>query len=201
MVASSRRLALVLSSGLLAVSGAAAAAETPHAAGLTNTEARIAFGEAMFTCLSSRMGRQMIAEMPADQRTNFQPATAEDRKWTGKRLAPDVPVWVSTKLGSLLNIAEPSRDRCEVNAMQLPVDATFQPVLYAMQKAFPDFRLMPIQPGYNPIAYQLERVDHAERYILRMEGAEPGAPGHAFRFSLLYGTVTRQAVGDRAAPR
>lgn len=83
--------------------------------------------------------------------------------------------------------------------MQLPVDATFQPVLYAMRKAFPEFKPTPVQPGYNPIAYQLERVDKGDRYILRMEGAEPGAPGHTLRFSLLYGWVARQPVEGQPA--
>ncbi len=75
--------------------------------------------------------------------------------------------------------------------MAFPVDQTFKDVLFAMDKTFPQLKPVAVQPGYNPIVYQLEGVLSGRRFVLHMEGAEPGVPGHDFRFSLLYGYVLR----------
>ena len=80
------------------------------------------------------------------------------------------------------------------------MDPTFQVVLLANAKDPNPMTLVPVKAGYNPIAYQLERVTDGQRYIVHLEGAEPGGPGHplamaqghAFRFSLLHAWGVRQ---------
>ncbi len=89
--------------------------------------------------------------------------------------------------------------------MQLPVEDTFQIVLKAARVVYPDFTDVPIKPGYNPIVHQLERTQDGVRYVLHLEGSEPGGlgnpgrmlSGHAFRFSLLSAFVIRQPVSDK----
>ncbi len=70
-------------------------------------------------------------------------------------------------------------------------------MIYGFAKVFPDFKPVPVKPGYDPIVYQLESVSGGVRYIVHMEGAEPGTPLHALRFSLLYAYVLR---GPASAP-
>ncbi|HTX51128.1 MAG TPA: hypothetical protein VME40_17275, partial [Caulobacteraceae bacterium] len=107
------------------------------------------------------------------------------------------PVWITSKLGYLMNITEPSPKRCEVHAIQLPVDRTFQAVVFALSKVLPDLKPVHVEPGYSPIVYQLEMVSDGARYVVHMEGAEPGVPGHALRFSLLYAWVQQEPPGGR----
>ena len=101
-------------------------------------------------------------------------------------------MWVTSKLGSNMTITEPSPKRCEILAMQLPVDRTFQTVVFALSKALPGFKPVHVEPGYNPIVYQLEMISNGARYVVHMEGAEPGLPLHALRFSLLYAWVQEE---------
>jgi hypothetical protein len=174
---------------------------SPPAPNLTNGEAIGIFGGAMLDCLRTRMAGQMIKDLPAAERTNLKPASAGDRQWVGSTVPAGAPLWTSERLGYLLMIAEPSPERCEVRAVQLPVERTFQAVLFAMGKALPDFKPVDVKPGYDPINYQLEDVDQGQRYVFHLEGAEPGAPGHMLRFSILSGVVVRQPVTDHPAFR
>ena len=173
--------------------------QTAPAAGLTNQQAVVTFGDALMDCLQSRMSGHMISDLGDSAAIRVRAAPSADRWLAGPRTPADTPVWITEPLGGLLAIVEPSPDRCEINAVQLPVDRTFQTVLYALQQARPDFRQVHIEPGYNPIAYQLESVVQGARYVIHLEGAEPGAPGHALRFSLLYAYVARQpaSAGDQ----
>jgi hypothetical protein len=158
-----------------------------------------AFGGAILECLASRMGGQAVGDPSLGM--TLRAASGEDREWAGPRAMPETPVWISDKEGYLLNITEPSVERCEVRAYQLPVDATFQSIVEAVQATFPDFKPVSVEHGYNPIAYQLEAVRGHTRYVLHLEGAEDGTPGHALRASLLYAYVVRQsATGAPPSP-
>ncbi len=105
-------------------------------------------------------------------------------------------MWVFRRLGHVLTIVEPSLQRCEVWATQLPVDRTFQPLVAVLEAQFPFFKPVGLRPGYDPIAYQLEASDGATRLVFHLEGAEPGAPGHLMRVSLLFGAVVRQPATE-----
>ena len=137
------------------------------------------------------MNGGMISDLPNDPPMRLRPAPPGDRRLAGTPPAEE-PIWITDQLGSLLVIAEPSRDRCEVNAIQLPVDRTFQTVIYTFQQVLPGFTQVHVEPGYDPIVYELQSVVQGMRYVVHMEGAEPGAPGHELRFSLLYAYVTRE---------
>jgi hypothetical protein len=173
-------------------------AGTPPATGLTNGDVIKAFGNAVMDCLQSRMGNRMIKDLGNDAAIKVLPATAADKRWAPSKIPSTAPVWITAKLGYDMNITEPSPDRCEVLAMELPVDRTFRAVAYALTTTFPDFKSVPVKPGYNPIVYQFESSDDAARYIVHMEGAEPGLPGHAFRFSLLFAYVQREPAAGHA---
>jgi hypothetical protein len=153
----------------------------------------------MLACVGSRDLAGRIADLPKPVLDHFQPAAAIDRKWSRAK-SPDTPIWTTPVTGGLVTVAEPSPDRCEVTGMKLPVEDTFRMVIDAAQIAHPDFKSVPIKPGYNPIVYQLERVQDGVRYTVHLEGSEPGGlghpdrmlAGHAFRFSLLWAVVVRQ---------
>lgn len=168
---------------------------TPPAPGLTNPQAIAAFGGALMVCLQSRMAGQSITQLGDSAMIRLKPATQADRHWAPPRTPAEAPVWITDDLGSLLVVAEPSPERCELTAIQLSVDRTLQAVTYALQQARPDFTPVHVEAGYNPIVYQLESVVGGARYIVHVEGAEPGEPGHALRFSLIYGYVLRQPLG------
>jgi hypothetical protein len=193
---------LVLVLGLISVcaqpdtANSAEPALTEPAQGLTNGDAIMVFGGALMDCLQSREGGRSIQELGSGAALKVKPATASDRKWAPPQTPPEAPVWVTDKLGYQLEIAEPSRTRCEVLATGLPVDRTFQSVIFAFSQALPEFKPVHVDPGYDPIVYQLESVTGGTRYIIHMEGAEPGTPLHAMRFSLLYAYVLRQPAGE-----
>src|SRR5579862_1052077 len=104
---------------------------TPPAQDLTKSEAMGAFGDALFACLRTRLDRHAIKDLPDAERANLRPASSDDRAWAGSQ-PPATPIWVTGRLGYVLDVAEPSRDRCEVHAIQLPVEDTFRAVRLAM---------------------------------------------------------------------
>jgi hypothetical protein len=182
------------------VAGAQGAIQTPPKPGVTKGEAIRAFVDSVVLgCVASRDDTGRIADLQKDLLDHFQPAAAIDRKWSHVKDAA-TPVWTTPVMGGLITIAEPSPDRCEVTGMQLPVDETFKLVMVGAKAIHPDFVDQPIKPGYDPIAYQLERTFNGMRYIVHLEGSEPGGlghpdrmlAGHAFRFSLLMAVVIRQ---------
>jgi len=201
------RLKTAIITGALAIAVAPAATalgqapmQTPPQAGVTKTQAMIAFAESVtLACLTSRAQGGQIADLPKPILDHFQPAAAIDRKWSRAK-TPDTPVWTTPVMGGLVTITEISPDRCEVTGMQLPVEDSFHMVINGAQAGYPDFKSVPIKPGYNPVVYQLERVQDGVRYTIHLEGSEPGGlgnpgrmlMGHAFRFSLLTAVVVRQ---------
>lgn len=177
---------------------------------ITKVEAERAFAEAMFVCLGSRLAGQMIKDAPNDAQAPYATATEGDRAWTGVQLRSDEPVWVSRRLGHLLLIVEPSRDRCEVHGTQFPVDASFQLVRDAIKQNLAGiFAAVQLSRGVSPIAYQYEGVADGSRFVVHMEGAEPGhiespepgKPGLDLPTSILFGAVIRQAATDSPAFR
>jgi hypothetical protein len=187
---------LVTSLLIVSPSGGAGAADTPAetrpAAGLTNSDAITTFGGAVMDCLQAVMDGRTVDTLGRGAAVQVQPATPADRRLAPPQTPASTPVWVTSKLGYLMNITEPSSERCEVHAIQLPVDRTLQAVVVALSKAAPDLKPVHVEPGYNPFAYQLEAVSHGARYVVHLEGAEPGTPGHTLRFSLLYAWVQKE---------
>lgn len=190
--------------------GAAFSSATAPAPQITKTEAERAFAQAMFICLGSRLSGQMIKDAPKDIRDPFAAATDGDRAYTGVQLRDDEPVWVSRRLGHLLLILEPSSDSCQVHGAQIPVDASFQLVRDAIKQKLSDqFSAVELKPGVSPITYQFEYVAGGARYVVHMEGTEPGhikspkpgEPGIDLPVSVLFGAVARQSVTDAPAFR
>lgn len=172
---------------------------TPPTPGLTNTAAVATFTGALMKCVQSRISSGMIRDLPNDPPMRLRPAPPGDR-WVAGTPTSDEPLWITDQLGGLLVIAEPSPDRCEVNAIQLPVDRTFQTAIYTFRQVLPDFTPVHVEPGYNPIAYELHLVSQGVRYVVHMEGAEPGEPGHALRFSMITAWVERRAADAESSP-
>ena len=193
-----RFTAAALAGAVLAGAAGAQPAMAPPVAGLTKGQAEGAFVHvALVQCLRSRVAGVMISDLPPEIRGDLRRATAQYSVLVREAAAPN---WVGGTLGGLMVVSEPSRERCDVTAMQLPVDPTFQYVLKANAATRDPLAPVSVKAGYNPIAYQLERVTDGQRYIVHLEGAEPGglghpltmAQGHAFRFSLLHAWVVRQ---------
>ena len=184
--------------GAVLVGGAGAQpAMAPPMAGVTNGQAEAAFAHVVLVqCLGSRAAGVMISDLPPELRGDLRAATPQDGMLVRD---PAVPNWVGATLGGLMVVSEPSRERCDVTAMQLPDEPTFQYVLKANAATRDLLAPVSVKAGYNPTAYQLERVTDGQRYIVHLEGAEPGGLGHllamaqshAFRFSLLHAWVVR----------
>ena len=168
----------MLGAAALAAVSAQAQTDAPGAAPSMDPFARAV----ILQCAYSHARGVGIADLPESARQGFHRADADERK----RMAPfardpNVPVWTSDSLGSHLNLAELSADRCLVVASGLPVEPTFRSVMAAAQTVRPDWRAVPIKGGYNPIAYQLERNEGGKRYVIHLEGSEPGGLGHMDR--------------------
>jgi len=154
-------------------------------------------------CLYGLEHASSISELPVALKADLRPASTEERSMFQD---PATKVWTNDTYGRHIVLAERTADQCEVNADQLPVEATFAVVRQGLQEADPELKAYPIEPGYDPIAYQLERVENGSRFIVRLEGSEPGGlghpmrflAGHAYRFSLLYAKISRQ---PESAPR
>jgi len=189
--------------GLALVAGSARADDPAPVAtvaapksGISRADAETAFGKAIIlSCLGALENGQSIADLPEGARSDLRPATAEERKMSRGNGKP-VPVWASLTLPGL-TVTETSPKRCDVTAMQLPVDETIRHNMGALSQIRPGFHDVPQKPGYNPIVYQMEGDETGAHYIVHMEGAEPGGFGHAFRFSLLWGWVIRQDAGAK----
>ena len=193
----SKSIAAVLSGVALAAAAPALAEDplpgmTPPKPDLTAGEGMGAFMKALLVgCLQSLEQQKPIAELDAGFRTDLVPATPQERGFQSGKDA-SVAVWSSKTLGSHLAVIETSAQRCDVRADQLPVERTFQSTIGALTHVMPDFQAVPQKPGYNPIVYQYEADRDGAHYVIHMEGAEPGGFGHASRFSLLSGWVTRK---------
>jgi len=192
-----KSITAILSGVALAVTPPALAADplpgmTPAKPNLTAGEGMGAFLKALLVgCLQSLEQQKPIADLDAGLRTDLMPATPQERAFQSVKDA-HVAVWSSKTLGSNLSVIETSAQRCDVRAQQLPVERTFQVTVGALTHVMPDFQAVPQKPGYNPIVYQYEADRDGAHYVIHMEGAEPGGFGHAYRFSLLFGWVTRK---------
>jgi len=192
-----KSITAVLAGVALAAAGPSLAADplpgiTPAKPDLTAGEGMGAFMKALLVdCLESLQLQRPIADLDAGMRTDLMPATPQERAFQSVKDA-SVAMWSSKTLGSHLSVIETSVQLCDVRADQLPVERTFQFTAETIEHVMPDFHAVPQKPGYNPIVYQYEADRDGVHYIIHVEGAEPGGFGHASRFSLLFGSVTRK---------
>ena len=182
---------LAITASIVALTSATAHAETQPAPGLTMNDAVIAFGDAVLDCMQAVNSGNSITSLGDTAAIQVQPLTDADRKWVSHSTPKSTPTWVTRQLGFLMIITETSPQRCEVEAQRLPVDRTFKTVLAGFKETFPDYKPVPVKPGYSPIVYQLESINDGARYVVHMEGAEPGGFGHLSRFSLLVAWVEK----------
>lgn len=174
----------------LAAAAVPAPAETPPRAGLTRQQAEAAFGiDLLFPCITHAHRGVPIADLAAEYRTDLVPAEGPDATASvGREKA--TAVWTSRALGSHLKVLEIGPRKCVMTADQLPVEETLRTASQATQRLTPPFAVRPSKPGYNPVVYETQGVLEGQEITVRLEGAEPGLPGHASRFSLLLATVT-----------
>jgi len=188
--------AILLSVGLVLAAGAAQAEDmsSEPRPGVTRNEAEAAFGKAvLLSCMSALEQQRPIADLPPEYRADLRPALDTER-WMSVSKDKSVPVWASLTWGGHMTLTETAADRCDVYADQMPVEETLTHAMKAIGLARPDWREVPQRPDYNPFVYQIEGDHEGAHYVVHFEGAEPGAPGHAYRFSLLHATVTRKAI-------
>jgi hypothetical protein len=181
--------ASILAVVLLSSVGAQAVEPAPS---LTKTQAEVAFASAViFTCLTRQERGGSIDDLPAEYRSDLTLADGSDQKWPSNE-QPTGRVWISRTLGSHLRVATLGSGKCQVIADQIPVDETLRKTQLSVEKLNQPFSPVQVKPGYNPVVYEDERVTNGTRIIIHQEGAEPGAPGHLSRFSLLIATVSTE---------
>jgi hypothetical protein len=185
----------LLALALSAAAGSGRAWATSPKAGLTKGEAIRAFVDAAnLVCIFTTVSHRSIEEAAGHADDDLVLADADDRKFS---VAPkDHPMWVSKTAGNLVQVFADKNGVCTVTATQLPVQATFDAEAKLMRElGGSTYTERPFKPGYNPIGYEFVRTVEGDLVTIHMEGAEPGLPGHALRFSLLVLQVTRKAGG------
>jgi hypothetical protein len=177
----------------LAAVAAPGHAVAPPSALAAKTQAEVAIiGAVLGTCLTSRERGVMIADLPAADRGDLRPAAPEDRK-----IVPDkaAPAWTSDKMGGHVVIYEPSSDRCDVVADQLPVEAPGETCVVAMllaQHLPTRLNPLPTNLAQDPVVCQLEGVAGGQRYVVHIEGAPLSGGDHAAQVGSLRAWVARE---------
>ena len=189
------RIRLAIVAAILLASPAASAQQPQF---VSKGQAQGLFAESVVACLRALETNSSIANTPAVGALALRPATAAERTLTTSK-DPSAPVWTTEMLGEHLTVTEASPDKCLVVADQLPVEATFAHAALSLLAKQPDLTTVDIKPGYWPIVRQWQRTEDGARYAILLQGAEPGAPGHEFRFSLLIATVTRAPLPGASA--
>jgi hypothetical protein len=176
----------------MGLDGPAAWATRPKS-GLTKGEAIKAFVDAAnLACIYSTVSRTPLEALPSGVEDDLAPADAEDLRGS---LAKGQPLWVSKSLGNLLQVFVDKNGVCTVVATQLPVQATLDAEAGMLRGlGGSTYTERPFKPGDNPIGYEFVRMVDGDLVTIRMEGAEPGLPGHMSRFSLMWLRVSRKAA-------
>lgn len=141
-------------------------------------------------CLEGALRGVGLAELPPELMSGIAPAD-ESMRGMVKHSNPTGPIWDVLSARGIVLISEPKAGVCEVVGYGAPVEATFKATLKDARKRSSELAPIPAEAGYDPIVYQLEQTVGAASIMLRLSGAEPGTPGHAFRFSMLSAVVRR----------
>ena len=154
---------------------------------------------ALAYCLEAALRGVPVGDLPPDRRGGIAPAD-ETMRGMVEASNPTGPLWDVAVAKGIVVVSEPKPGVCEVMAYGAPVERTFKAVLAGARKQVPALRPVPIQPGYDPIAYRLvlppaeggasSASAPAPTVALELHGAEPGAPGHMSRFSMLTARIT-----------
>lgn len=161
-----------------------AIAATPDEVGAAFVEA------AVEVCLQASLSGGGIAGLPPAVRSRLSIASPEMQGLV-RSPNPNGEIWeIASALGMMV-ITEPSPGECEVFTYGAPVERTFKATMAAARKKVPTLKRIAVTPGYDPIVYRLETQEGPAGITLDLHGAEPGAPGHMFRFSTLTARTAR----------
>lgn len=186
---------LILAIGLFGLAGVATGQALAQQT-LSKSQAFRTFAAALVDgCLVSLEASAPIFDSPSAKMLQLRAATADEREFSPAK-DEKTPVWVTAALGQHLSIAEMAPDKCVVTMDQLPVDDTLKIATAYVMAARRDFADVPQTPGYWPVVREWTRIEQGVRYTIHIDAAEPGAPGHLFRFSLITATVTRAAASS-----
>ena len=144
-------------------------------------------------CLKATLAGSSISALAEADRVGLSQAPEQEKMMLGPQ-AKDAPAWGVAPAAGNVVAYEPAAGVCKVFAYGPPVELTFSEVLRRVQKTAPDFTETHPTPGYDPIVFGLERTQADKKITIQLSGAEPGTPGHAFRFSTLKATVTLTPV-------
>jgi hypothetical protein len=158
----------------------------------TSVDVGAAFVEAAVdVCLEASLSGGGIANLPPAVRARLTVASPGMRGLV-RSPNPNGEIWeIASALGYMV-ITEPSPGECEVFTYGAPVERTFKATMAAALKKVPALIPVPVTPGYDPIVYRLETQEGPAGVTLDLHGAEPGAPGHRFRFPTLTARTTRK---------
>ena len=129
-----------------------------------------------------------ISTLPESIRALVSPAPEAARFLAAAR-NPEGPIWNLESANGVIIVSEPGPGQCEVIAYGAPVASTFASVTGVLTAADFDEDLAGRQ---GPPFFRQEFVGVGAKTGIQivLDGTEPGAPGRAFRFSLLSGYVT-----------
>ena len=164
----------------------AVSAPAMTASALTAEDVSRGFRDGVGVCITAGLQGKSIGQLGETDLKGLSPGGESMRSM----LNLSGPVWDVPSAKGIVVVWEPKAGDCEVMAYGPPVDLTFKAVVADAKKQAPKLVDVPIQPGYDPIVYRLNAVENgAVRLDVVLHGAEPGTPGHTFRFSMLKALV------------
>jgi len=163
----------------------------PPSQALTAQQISLGFREgAVRYCLEAALRGVSVGQLPDADRAGLVVA-AEEMRGMVRASNPNGPLWDVVSARGIVVVSEPAPGVCEVMAYGPPVESTFKAVLKDARKRSAVLTEVRVDPGYDPIVYRLEQAEGGVKIALDLSGAEPGAPGHFARFSMMSAKVTR----------
>ena len=171
----------------VAICTIAVSASATTASAMTAEDVSRGFRDGVGVCITAGLQGKSIGQLGEADRKGLSPGGESVRSM----LNLSGPVWDVPAAKGIVVVWEPKSGDCEVMGYGPPVDLTFKAAVADAKKLAPKLVDVAIEPGYDPIVYRLNEVENgAVRLDVMLHGAEPGTPGHTFRFSMLKALVT-----------
>jgi hypothetical protein len=144
-----------------------------------------AYVEAVTLCAQAKLAGGGIAQLEGDDRERV--AESDPRMRAFVQAPEGRPVWDVLSGRGIVVISEPADSDCDVSAYGPRVRPVFERTAQALIEL--GFAETEAQSDASAIVRTFERSEGGRSIQVRLDGGEPGMPGHAFRFPLLLAFV------------
>jgi hypothetical protein len=148
---------------------------------ITPDDVAVAFVAAVAICADAKRAGGSIADLSAEARAQI--AVADESMRAMAQAPAGRPIWDVAPARGIVVISEPSDGECHVNAYGPRVRPVFeQTARMLVQRGFAESEA---RPDPSAIVRTFAWSQNERRVTVRLDGGEPGMPGHMFRFPLL----------------